>query len=168
MSFFSLGLLLPFILALHNAEEFSRYDEFVRVLQGGGGARFVTRRVVRDAMILITLLAAALSVLTFTCRTHIFIRISETAVFALMINSLGHGVASARQRALTPGTLSAIALVLPYCLLTIATIRTSFGESWVSLLALAAAGAAVMPVAVAPCLAAAYGLSRLQGRQLPT
>lgn len=161
MTFPVLNLLLPVVLAVHNFDEYSRYDEFVRVYQGWLPQRFITRRVLRDALTLLTLAAAMISVLTYFFRTDALISVSRIAIFALMLNAIGHCIQSLNKGRMTPGTPSAIALVLPYSVVAIIVMRSYLGDSVSSLLRFALAGTITIPLAIAIFILSGYGVSRL-------
>ncbi len=54
MSFGILSLLLPFVLAIHNLEEYSRYEDLVRASYERLPKKITTRRVIRFSMLLLT------------------------------------------------------------------------------------------------------------------
>ncbi len=161
MTFAALNLLFPVLLAIHNVEEYSRCDEFIRVYPGRLAQRFTTRRVIRDAATLLTLAVAGISVLAYALRTEILIRISQVAIFALALNAIGHCVVSIKRRRFTPGTFSAITLVLPYSVVAIVMMHVRLGEPVAALVGWAVLGAAALPIAIVLFLAMGYGLSRL-------
>ncbi len=161
MTFAAFNLLFPVLLAIHNLEEYSRCDEFIRVYPGRLAQRFTTRRVVRDAATLLTLAAAGISVLAYALRAEILIRISQVAIFALALNAIGHCVVSIRRRRFMPGTFSAITLVLPYSAVAIVMMHVGLGEPMAALVGWALLGGAALPIVIVLFLAMGYGLSRL-------
>jgi hypothetical protein len=161
MTFPALNLLLPAVLAVHNIDEYSRYDQFVRLYQRRIPERFTTRRVMRDAMILLTLTAAVISALTYLFRTPALLSVSKIAVFALMLNAIGHCVQSLTKRRMMPGILSAITLVLPYSIAAIMLMRSQLGDSVSSLLGFTLAGAITIPLAGGIFVLWGYGVSQL-------
>ena len=162
MSFTALNLLFPVVLAVHNLEEYSRYDDFVRAFHARWPAKFTARPVMRDAAVLLTLAVAVLDGLTYFYKGAVLVALSETAIFALMLNGAGHCILSLKRRSLIPGTLSAVALVLPYSAIAVASMRTSRGDSIRSLLVYAVLGGLATPVAVALFLSISYGFSQLK------
>ncbi|MGC9292817.1 MAG: HXXEE domain-containing protein [Acidobacteriaceae bacterium] len=161
MTFDALDLLFPIILAIHNIDEYSCYDDFVRAFHPRLAKKLTTRRVIRDAAILLTLAVAVLGALTYVYKGAVLTMISKVAIFALLLNGIGHCVLSIKRRALVPGTLSAVALVLPYSVIAIVIMRTSTGDTFRSLFCYALFGALSIPLAVLSFLWISYGLSQL-------
>lgn len=159
MSTLSFCLLFPFVLAIHNADEYRDYDEFVRIYHGGLARRFITRPVVRNATILLTSAGVILGVLTWAYQSPVLVDASIIASLALMLNAFCHIAVSLKECALTPGTRSAVLLVLPYSLLLIRAARLP----WVTLLRFTGLGLAVMPLAVIVFLLLGYLLLSLSG-----
>lgn len=157
MTFVTLNLVFPIILAVHNLDEYSRYDEFVHASPVRLPDYLTERRVVRNAAILLTLAVAVLAVLTDISGSTVLITFSRVAIFSLLLNGISHCVASVKRRTVTPGTLSAVFLVLPYCAVAIFNMRTSS----VSMLGDAAIGALITPVAIVICLWLGYATARL-------
>ena len=164
MTFVVLNLLFPVVLAIHNTEEYLRFDEFIGSYRSLLPERLTSRRVVRDAAILLTLAAAVVCWLTYKHQTARLLAISKVAILALMLNGVSHCILSVRRRRLMPGTLSAVLLVLPYAALAIAKMHTDCGDSARSFVLLAACGAIAVPIAVAASLSCSYGLSRMLRR----
>lgn len=158
MSIYVLGPLFPIILGIHNVEEYFRHDDFIQSYPPRI-ARWLTRPIIRSAMVLLTLATAAVSLLTWIYRTPWLLDISLIADFALMLNAFSHVGRSLLHHSLTPGTLSALCLVLPYSLLVVATLRLSEGMSWSAMFRLMALGIPMIPVAVLVFLALGYALS---------
>ena len=156
MNLLVLSLLFPIVLAIHNGDEYFRREEFIRVHHGKFAARFITRPVVRNAMVLLTLTATAMGLLTWIYRNQVLVEISIVAIFALMLNALSHIVLSFKRRSFTPGALSAVVLVLPYSAVVIATLRVTLGMPWVSMLRFVALGLITTPVAIALFLFLGY------------
>ena len=148
MNLLVLILLFPIVLAIHNADEYFRRDEFIRAYHGKFAVRFITRPVVRNAMGLLTLTATAMGLLTWIYRNQVLVEISIVAIFALMLNAVSHIVLSLKRRSRTPGTLSAVVLVLPYSAVVIATLRFTLGMPWASMLRFVALGLITTPVAI--------------------
>jgi hypothetical protein len=161
MTFVAVNLLFPVVLAIHSFEEYSRYDDFIRAYHPRLGKKLATRRVFRDALILLTLAAAVSGALTYAYKSAVLLAISKIAIFALLLNALGHCILSLKRRELLPGTLSAVALVLPYSAVAIVIMRASLGDSFWSLFRDAMLGLILAPLAILSLLGISYGLSRL-------
>jgi uncharacterized protein with HXXEE motif len=161
MTFAAVNLLFPVVLAIHNFDEYSRYDDFIRAYHPRLGRKLSTRRVFRDALILLTSAAAGLGALTYVYQSAGLLTISKIAIFALLLNALGHCILSLKRRELVPGTLSAVALVLPYSAVAIVIMRASLGDSFRSLFRDAIFGLILAPLAILSLLWISYGLSRL-------
>ena len=161
MTFPALNLLFPVVLAVHNMDEYSRYDEFVQAYRGRIPQRFTTRRVMRNALILLTVTAGAISVVTYFYRTEAFISLSRIAILALLLNGGGHCFQSLIKRRFTPGTLSAATLVLPFSVAAIIVMRSHMGDSISSLLGFALAGAITIPMASAIFILLGYAVSQI-------
>lgn len=167
MTFAALNLLFPVVLAAHNADEYRRYEDFIREYHGRLAARLATRTVMRNAAILLPIAAAALAVPTFLWEPPALVTIARVAIFALMLNAIGHCALSLKRRSMLPATVSAIVLVLPYSLVCVFVMRTKLGDSWWFLLRCAALGAIVAPIAVFLFLWIGYGFSRLSATKVP-
>ena len=164
MTFPALNLLLPVVLAVHNYEQYSRYDEFVQIYRPLVPERFITRQVIRGAAIFLTVAVALLSALTYLSATAGLIDAAKVATFALLLNAIAHCLQSLRRHRLTPGSFSAIALVLPYTLAEIAAMRAWLGDSMASLLRFALVGAIAVPIVAAVFTLLSYGVLRLATR----
>jgi hypothetical protein len=151
-----LQLLFPAVLAIHNLDEYCRRDDFTRAFQSWLSAKHVRRSVIRDAAILLTLAVTTLCVLTYLYRSAALLTLSKIAIFALMLNAVGHCFLSLKRRTLVPGTISAVALVLPYSILAITIMRTNLADSTVSLFFYAACGALAAPLAIMGFLIVSY------------
>lgn len=160
MTFATVNLFFPLVLALHNIDEYSRYDDFASAYHLRLTERFTTRPVVRDAMLLLTIAIAVLDAQAYASRTAVLMRASEIAIFALLLNGFGHCALSLRRHTVIPGTLSAIVLVLPYSGIAITTMRTSLEATVGSLACDAILGAMTMPLAILFSLWTSYGLHR--------
>ena len=158
MNIYELGLLFPVILGIHNAEEYFYHGDFIHTYPSRV-ARFLSKQVIRTAMVLLTLTAAIVSALAWGYRASWLLDISIVADFALMLNAFSHIGRSIRRRSLTPGLLSAVCLVLPYSAAVMATLRLSEGMSWEEIARLVALGIPTIPLAVAIFLALGYALS---------
>ena len=164
MTFDAFNLLFPVILAIHNIDEYARHDDFFLAHHSRLAKKLTTRRVIRDAAILLTLTVALLDVLTYVCKADVLMTISKISIFALMINGIGHCVLSLRRGTMLPGTLSAATLVLPYSVIAMVVMRTNLGDSSWSLLRFAAFGALAAPLVIIFFLWISYGIFRLVAR----
>jgi hypothetical protein len=164
MTFAVLNLIFPIVLAIHNIDEYSRYDDFVRAFHPRLIKKLTTRRAVRNAAVLLTLAVALLDAMTYVYKAAVLTMISKVSICALMLNGIGHCILSLRRRTLLPGTLSAATLVLPYSVIAIAIMRADFGDSFWSFLRLAAFGALTAPLAIISFLWIGYGTARLSAR----
>jgi len=68
MTLVNFALLFPVVLAIHNIDEYIRYDDFVRSCPSWL-AKKLTRPIVRSAAVLLTLAAAVLVTLTYFNRS---------------------------------------------------------------------------------------------------
>jgi hypothetical protein len=68
MTLVNFSLLFPVVLAVHNIDEYNRYDDFVRSYPSWL-AQKLTRPIVRWAAVLLTLAAAVLVALTYFYRS---------------------------------------------------------------------------------------------------
>lgn len=157
MNVLGLSLLFPVVLAVHNAEELFQYDEFVRVYHRGPEKRFLSKPTVRNATILLTLAGAVLGGYTFAYRTPALIDTSIVASMALMLNAVSHISTSVKERSLTPGTLSALLLVLPYSALLIRAAHLP----WAKMLWLVLLGSITVPTTIVLFLFLGYSLHSL-------
>lgn len=71
MTFDYLVLLLPIVLAIHNVDEYRRFDDFVKTFHRWLGPRVLYRLVVFSAATLLTFAVAVLCALTFIYRSHV-------------------------------------------------------------------------------------------------
>ena len=156
MSVPQLSLLLPLVLAAHNAEEYRRFDEFIRMYPRIP-AKLRAKPVVRGAMILLTLAGTILGVLTRVYRTPPWTDACVIAGLALMVNAFGHVGLSIRLRFATPGTVSAVILVLPYSAVLVSAAHLPCN----SLLHFAGLGLLAAPGFAALFLVLGYFLSRV-------
>ena len=157
MNILSLCVLFPLVLAVHNVDELRQYDEFARIYHGRLPKRFVTKSVMQGAAILLTGAGVVLGVLTGVYRTPILVDASVVASLALMLNAFSHMFVSLKARALTPGTLSALLVVLPYGILVMYVARLP----WETILRFTVLGLMIAPAAVALFLLLGYAVTSL-------
>ena len=162
MTFRTLNLCFPLVLAVHNAEEYFQADAFGAVWLESAMQKRVTRRILRNAMLLLTASAALTSIATFLSRDKRLLILSRAATFALLLNALGHGAASLVRRRWLPGSVSAVWLILPYSAAAIAAMRVSRGELPRFLFRSAVLGAVTLPLATGGFLAISFGLARVE------
>jgi uncharacterized protein with HXXEE motif len=162
MSFQILILLLPLVVALHNADEYRRYEEFARIyFRRGLLARLVSRTVLRNALTFVTFAVVVLCVWSYISRTEMLLIASRVAIFALGVNAVGHCLLSATRRSLTPGTVSAALVALPYSVVAVITMRVVLGDSLIALVSYACLGVVTVPLAVVASILVGFGISRL-------
>jgi Protein of unknown function with HXXEE motif len=167
MAFDWINLLLPVVLAVHNADEYARYDDFVNAYHPRLAKKLTSRPVIRSAAILLTLFVALQAGLAYVYKGGILLASCKVAIFALLLNAISHCVLSLKRRRILPGTLSAVLLVMPYSVAAIVIMRAGFGDSYSYLLLLAALGAITVPLAVILFLWIGYGISQLEARNQP-
>ena len=155
-------VLLPLLVAVHNLDEYARYDDFVRAYHSRFLAKRVSRPAIRYTLIAVTLFVAVIAGLAYVDKGGIYVALRNVTIFAFMENAIGHCVLSLKRRTLIPGTLSAAVLVLPYSIVAIASMRIDLASSYLSLSFLAACGAAAIPLFTIGFLWLGYGISRLQ------
>jgi len=155
-------LLLPLLVAVHNVDEYARYDDFVRAHHSRFLAKQASRPAMRNALIAVTLFVAVIAGLAYVHRGGVYVVLCNITILAFMENAIGHCALSLKRRTLVPGTLSAAVLVLPYSIVAIASMRADLASSYSSLLLLAACGAFAMPLFIIGCIWLGYGISRLQ------
>jgi len=160
MRFAELMLALPAVLTVHHLDEVRGADSFTALYKRVLGARFGDPRVVKAALLLIPVAAVVLVVMN-ALRGDLALRLfCEVAVFAMLVNAIGHCGQSLARRTLLPGTVSGLAVVLPFCVVAISIMRAEFGDGAGSLLSYAALGLVAIPVVVGVSLITAYGLTR--------
>jgi hypothetical protein len=157
-------VLLPLLVAVHNVDEYARYDDFVRAYHSRFLAKRVSRPAIRYALIAVTLVVAVIAGLAYVHKGGIYVALCNVTIFALMENAIGHCVLSLKRRTLIPGTLSAAVLVLPYSIVAIVSMRADLATSYSSLLLFAASGAVAMPLFIVGFIWLGYGISRLRIR----
>ncbi len=94
MTFIVVYLLFPLVLAIHNVDEYSRHGDFVRIYHSRLAAKLTSSSAIKLALIWLTLAAAVLSVLTYAYPHPLLLMVARIALFALMLNGLGHGILS--------------------------------------------------------------------------
>ena len=157
-------VLLPLLVTVHNVDEYSRYDDFVRTYHSRFLAKRVSRPAMRNTLIAVTLIVALIAGLAYVHKGGVYVALCNITILAFMENAIGHCVLSLKRRTLVPGTLSAAVLVLPYSMVAIASMRADPASSYSSLLLLAACGAVAMPLFIIGFIWLGYGISRLQIR----
>jgi len=155
-------VLLPLLVAVHNVDEYARYDDFVRAYHSKFLAKRVSRPAMRNAQIAVTLFVAAIAGLSYIHKGGIYVALCTITILAFMENAIGHCVLSLKRRTLIPGTISSAVLVLPYSIVAIASMRTDLVTSYSSLLLLGVCGGAAAPLFTIGFLWLGYGISRLQ------
>jgi hypothetical protein len=155
-------VLLPFLVAVHNVDEYSRYDDFVRTYHSRFFPERVSRPALRNTLIVATVFVAVIAGLAYVHKGGVYVALCNITILTFMENAIGHCVLSLKRRTLVPGTLSAAVLVLPYSIIAIASMRADLAGSYWSLLLLAACGALAMPLFILGFHWLGYWISRLQ------
>jgi O-antigen/teichoic acid export membrane protein len=157
-------LLLPLVLAVHNADEYARYEDFVEAYHPRLNKKLTARPVIRNAVVLLTVSVALLAGFSYMYKSDVLRAVCKLAILALMLNGVSHCVLSLKRRRILPGTLSAALLVLPYSVVAIVVMRSESGDSYAHLALLAALGGLMVPLAIALFLGLGYGISRWEAR----
>ena len=163
-----INLLLPIVLAVHNADEYARYDDFVDAYHPRLTKKLTSRPVIRNAVTLLTVVVALVAGLAYVYKGGVFVTICKVAIFALLLNAISHCVLSLKRHRILPGTVSAALLVMPYSIAAIVIMRSDCGDSYWYLFSLAAVGAITVPLAIMLFLWLGYGISRWEARKQAT
>jgi hypothetical protein len=160
-------LLLPLVLAVHNADEYARHDDFIRAYHSRLAKALTSRPAVRYAAIFLTLAVALMAGFAYVYKSGVFVAICKVSIFALLLNAISHCALSLKHRTILPGTLSAALLVMPYSIVAIVIMHADLRDSYSYLFLLAALGAITVPLAVILFLWIGYAICRLEtGNQL--
>ena len=154
-----LVLLFPLVLAIHNYDEYSRHEEFIRVYHPRVPAELNTRSTFFWAATTLTVFAAAVCWGALFSKNPTLLTFAKASIFALMFNAITHCALYFRRRRLLPGTLSACLLVLPYSLVAVTVMRTQGGDSPANLVWYALLGAVTLPIAIGLFLLIGYGVA---------
>ena len=157
-------VLLPLLVAVHNLDEYARYEDFVRTYHSRFLAKQASRPAIRNALIAVTVLVTVIAALAYVHKGGIYVVLCNITILAFMENAIGHCVLSLKRRSLVPGTLSAALVVLPYSIVAIVSMRADPAWSYSSLLLLAACGVVAMPLFIVGLIWLGYAISRLQIR----
>jgi hypothetical protein len=141
-------LALSVAAAVHNLEEWRGYEKWAHVFHRRLNARLNNRRVCGIALILLSAALLILGVAEFAEGPGWTTAYSKVAVFALLVNALGHCVKSVRAREVVPGTISALLLIMPLSLIAIYAMRHDHGDSGKTLALSFIAALPVLPIAV--------------------
>lgn len=158
-------LSLPLVLAVHNLDEYAKYEDFVNAYHPRLSKKLTTRPVIRNAAVLLTVSVALLAGFSYVYNDDVLRTMCTVAVFALMLNAISHCMLSLKRRRMLPGTLSAALLVLPYSVVAIVITYAESGDSYSDLALLAALGALTVPLAIALFIGLGYGISRWETRR---
>lgn len=107
----TLGLFIPIILTVHNAEEYFAFEEMDKL-------PFFPcreRRVFLRALILLTLFASLIAFANYWMQGWQFM--TTILVLALLLNGMQHLLSSLWLKRVVPGTYTAAFLLIPYALL---------------------------------------------------
>jgi hypothetical protein len=157
-------LLLPLVLAVHNVDEYAKYEDFVKAYHPRLSKKLTARPVIRNAVALLTVSVALLAGLAYMYQGGVLRTVCKVAVFALLLNAISHCMLSLKRRRILPGTMSAAVLILPYSVVAIVIMHSECGDSYSFLALLAALGALTVPLATALFLGLGYGMSRWEAR----
>jgi O-antigen/teichoic acid export membrane protein len=158
-------LLLPLVLAVHNLDEYAKYEDFVNAYHPRLSKKLTARPVIRNAVVLLTVSVALLAGFSYVYNDDVLRTICKVAIFALMLNAISHCVLSLKRGRILPGTLSAALLVLPYSVVAVMITHSESGNSYSDLALLAALGALTVPLAIALFIGLGYGISRWDTRR---
>ena len=157
-----LVLLFPIVLAIHNLDEYLRYEEFVSAYQSRLPTRLTAQPAIFWAVTTLTAAVAFICVGAALSKSQALLLISKVSIYALMLNAVGHCLLSLKRRRWLPGTRSACILVLPYSLIALIVMRTGAGDSPALMLRYALLGAITIPLAVGGFLLVGYGIASLR------
>lgn len=155
-------LLFPLVLALHNLDEYARYEAFVDAYHSRLPAKLTTRPAVFWAATTLTIAAAVICLSAFLWQRPVLLLVAKVSICALLLNAVGHCLLSLKRRRWLPGTVSACILVLPYGLIALIVIWKSGGASAAAIIRYALLGAITIPLAVAVFLLVGNGIARLR------
>ncbi len=111
------GLLLPVASLIHTAEEYWSFDEFRQAFLPSQDQKFQKRSVFAGALIIITLFIAAIALSNYLVGGKILQFLTTLIALALQLNAIQHLFLSSCKGKIVPGTLSAVLVVIPSCLL---------------------------------------------------
>ena len=152
---------LPLLVAVHNVDEYARYEDFVRAYHSRFLAKWMSGPAMRSTLIAVTLFVAVIAGLAYVHRGGVYAALCNITIFAFAENAIGHCVLSLKRRTLIPGTISSTVLVLPYSIVAIALMRADPASSYSTLLFFAACGAVAIPLFIIGFLWLGYRISRL-------
>ena len=157
-----LVLLLPIVLAIHNLDEYLRYEEFISAYHSRLPNRLTARPTIFWAATTLTAAVAFICVGAVLSKSQALWLISKVSIYALMLNAVSHCLLSLKRRRWLPGTRSACMLVLPYSVIALIVMRTSADDSLASMLRNVLLGAVTIPLAVAGSLLVGSGIASLR------
>ncbi len=96
----ALVLWFPAVLAVHNADECMRGNEWMRAYRVG---RMGTRCAVRASVVGMVLAAIWVAGMAYETGGAVWVWASRAAVFAMLLNGLGHGLLSVKRREVVTG-----------------------------------------------------------------
>ena len=162
MAFNILVLLFPIVLAIHNLDEYARYEGFVSAYHPRLAAKPTTRPAIFWAATALTVAAAVICLAAFIWETPVLLVGTKVLICALLLNAVSHCLLSLKRRRVLPGTRSACFIVLPYGVVALIVMRTSVGDSGAAIIRYALFGGVTIPLAVAVFLLIGYGIVRLR------
>ncbi len=111
------GLLLPVAAIIHNAEEYVSFDKFRQSFLSKLDPKLQERRVFAWALLIITLFITVITVSNYFVGSAILQFLTTLIALALQLNAIQHLFLSFKTEKLVPGTISAVLVVMPACLL---------------------------------------------------
>lgn len=109
-----LGLLLPVILILHNAEEYWSFEEFKKTHLRFIKEKFRQRKIFLYALVILTTCASGICISNYFVGGRTFQFVTTIIVLSLFLNGIQHCISSLWARKILPGTISAAFLLIPY------------------------------------------------------
>ena len=156
-------LLFPVVFAVHNAEEYVRLDAFLLVYCSRLPVSLRKPSVVLSANVMLVAAAMLLSALTCLLASQRLVYWVNVSIYALLLNAVGHGIVSMKRGEMTPGTWSAVLMVVPYSVASLLRIQSYLRPTLRTLTELSLMGAVAGPAAIFLMLGLSYFLIRLGG-----
>lgn len=113
----ALGLLIPVILTVHNAEEYFAFKVFKRFYLKFLNKKLQNRTVFLYAICILTLFASVICISNYFLKSKSTQLLTTIVVISLLLNGIQHCISSLRAREFLPGTFSSLLLLIPYSLI---------------------------------------------------
>jgi hypothetical protein len=149
------------VLAIHNLDEYARYEDFINAYHSRLPAKLTTRPAIFWAATTLTATAAVICVSALVWETPVLFLGAKVSICALLLSATSHCLLSVKRRKWLPGTRSACILVLPYGVITLIVMRTNVGDSAAAIILYVLLGAITIPLAVVVFLLVGNGIARL-------